>query len=443
MLKTFKIGGAHPEENKLSENSAIEVIEAPATVYVMMNQNLGAPSVPVVAKGDKVKTGQLIAKGEAFISAAVHSPVSGTVDKVDFWTDTTGYRKPVIIINKEGDEWAEGIDTSDTLIKEIKASKEEIIDIIKSSGIVGLGGATFPTHVKLAVPQGKTAEYLIINAVECEPYLTSDHRLMLEKGDEIMIGVQILMKALGVNKAIIGIENNKPEAISHLTGIANNYPGITVQGLKVKYPQGAEKQLIAALLNREVPSGKLPIEVGCVVQNVGTTFAVYEAVQKNKPLVERIVTVTGKKVSKPSNFKVRIGTPVSLLIEKAGGMPEGSGKVINGGPMMGKAIINFDVPVTKGTSGLVVFDEKESKRPVVANCIRCARCTMVCPMGLQPFLLAGGVEHDNYELVEKNHVMDCMECGTCHYTCPSNRPLLDTLRLGKSKVGEIIRSRKN
>jgi electron transport complex protein RnfC len=443
MLKTFKIGGAHPEENKFSQHSTIEEIAAPDTVFVMMNQNLGAPSVPVVAKGDKVKIGQLIAKGEAFISAAVHSPVSGTVEKVDFWTDTTGYRKPVIVINKEGEEWAEGIDTSDALIKEIKASKDEIIEIIKNSGIVGLGGATFPTHVKLAIPQDKTAEYLIINAVECEPYLTSDHRLMLEKGEEIMVGVQILMKALNVSQAIIGIENNKEDAIQHLDEIAKKYSGITVQGLKVKYPQGAEKQLIEALTKRRVPSGKLPIEVGCVVQNVGTAYAIYEAVQKNKPLIERVVTVTGKKVSKPSNFRVRIGTPVSMLIEKAGGLPEGSGKIINGGPMMGKAIINIDVPVTKGTSGIVVFDEKESKRNVVANCIRCARCTMVCPMGLQPFLLAAGMEFDNFEVVEKNNVMDCIECGTCHYTCPSNRPLLDMLRLGKSKIGEIIRSRKN
>ncbi len=443
MLKTFKIGGAHPEENKFSQHSAIEEIAVPDTVFVMMNQNLGAPSVPIVAKGDKVKIGQLIAKGEAFISASVHSPVSGTVEKVDFWTDTTGYRKPVIVINKEGEEWAEGIDTSDTLIKEIKASKEEIIEIIKNSGIVGLGGATFPTHVKLAIPQDKTAEYLIINAVECEPYLTSDHRLMLEKGEEIMVGVQILMKALNVSQAIIGIENNKEDAIQHLDEIAKKYSGITVQGLKVKYPQGAEKQLIEALTKRRVPSGKLPIEVGCVVQNVGTAYAIYEAVQKNKPLIERVVTVTGKKVSKPSNFRVKIGTPVSLLIEKAGGLPEGSNKIINGGPMMGKAIINIDIPVTKGTSGIVVFDEKESKRNVVANCIRCARCTMVCPMGLQPFLLAAGMEFDNFDVVEKNNVMDCIECGTCHYTCPSNRPLLDMLRLGKSKIGEIIRSRKN
>ncbi|MDX9933262.1 MAG: RnfABCDGE type electron transport complex subunit C, partial [Bacteroidales bacterium] len=290
---------------------------------------------------------------------------------------------------------------------------------------------------------GKKAEYLIINAVECEPYLTADHRLMLEKGEEILIGVQILMKALEVKKAIIGIENNKPDAIAHLTKLSASYPGISVQGLKVKYPQGAEKQLIKAAINREVPSGKLPIEVGCVVQNVGTTFAVYEAVQKNKPLIERVVTVTGKKVSKPSNFMVRIGTPVSVLIDKCGGIPEGTGKMINGGPMMGKAFASTDISVTKGTSGILMMDEKESKRVKEYNCIRCGRCTTVCPMGLEPYLLGLAGENQNWEIAENNRVMDCMECGSCQFTCPSGRPLLDNIRLSKNKVGQIIRKRNN
>jgi len=293
------------------------------------------------------------------------------------------------------------------------------------------------------VPQGKKAEHLIINAVECEPYLTADHRLMLEKGEEIIIGVQILMKALDVTKAIIGIENNKPDAIAHLTKLAASFPGIQVQGLKVKYPQGAEKQLIKAAINREVPSGKLPIEVGCVVQNVGTTFAVYEAVQKKKPLIERVVTVTGKKVSKPSNFMVRIGTPVSVLIDKCGGIPEGTGKMINGGPMMGKAFTSAEITVTKGTSGILLMDENESGRVKEHNCIRCARCTMVCPMGLEPYLLAMAADTANWEIAEQHHIMDCMECGSCHFTCPSGRQLLDSLRLGKNKVGAIMRARKN
>lgn len=442
-MKTFKLGGIHPEENKISKNSPIEEIEAPETAYILMNQNLGAPSVPVVSKGDKVKIGQLIAKGEAFISAFVHSPVSGTVAAVDTHVDATGYKRTAIIINKEGDEWVDGVDLSDKLNSKITASKEEILEIIKDSGIVGLGGATFPAHVKLMVPKDKKAEYLIVNGVECEPYLTSDYRLMLEKADEIVVGVRLLMKALDVPKAIIAIENNKPDAIEHMKNKTVSYPEILIEALKVKYPQGAEKQLIYSLLKREVPSGKLPIEVGCVVQNIGTTFAVYEAVQKNKPLIERIVTVTGKKVKKPSNFKVRIGTPVSTLIEKVGGIPEGSGKVISGGPMMGKSLADLNTPVVKGTSGIVIFDEKESKRNVTYNCIRCARCTDVCPMGLQPYLLSNAVENNAWDIAEKNKVMDCIECGSCHYTCPSNRPLVDNLRIGKAKVGEIIRNRKN
>lgn len=442
-MKTFKLGGIHPEENKISKNSPIEVIEAPETAYILMNQNLGAPSVPIVAKGDKVKIGQLIAKGEAFISASVHSPVSGTVAAVDTHVDATGYKRTAIIINKEGDEWVDRVDLSDKLNSKITASKEEILEIIKDSGIVGLGGATFPAHIKLMIPKDKKAEYLIINGVECEPYLTSDYRLMLEKADEIVVGVRLLMKALDVPKAIIGIENNKPDAIEHLKNKTVSYPEISVVPLKVKYPQGAEKQLIYSLVRREVPSGKLPIEVGCVVQNIGTTFAVYEAVQKNKPLIERIVTVTGKNVKKPSNFKVRIGTPVSTLIEKVGGMPEGSGKVLSGGPMMGKSLADINTSVVKGTSGIVIFDEKESKRNVTYNCIRCARCIDACPMGLQPYLLSNAVENNAWDIAEKNHVMDCIECGSCHYTCPSNRPLVDNLRIGKAKVGEIIRNRKN
>jgi electron transport complex protein RnfC len=266
---------------------------------------------------------------------------------------------------------------------------------------------------------------------------------MLEKGDEILVGVQILMKAIKVDKAIIGIENNKPDAIEHMNKVASNFAGITIQGLKVKYPQGAEKQLIKACVNREVPSGKLPIEVGCVVQNVGTAFAVYEAVQKNKPLIERIVSVTGKNISKPSNFLARVGTPISLLLEKAGGMPEDTGKIINGGPMMGKAINSIDIPVTKGCSGILLMDKKEALRATEYNCVRCGRCTTVCPMGLEPFLLGLAGENLNWEIAEKESIMDCIECGSCQFTCPSGRPLLDNIRLGKFKVGQIIRSRKN
>ncbi|RLD76225.1 MAG: electron transport complex subunit RsxC, partial [Bacteroidetes bacterium] len=434
-------GGVHPPENKLSADQAIEVLPLPKQAFIPLNQNLGAPGVAQVQKGDVIKVGQLLAKGEAFISSNVHSPVSGKVLKIDNVMDPSGYRRPAVVVNVDGDEWVDGIDRTDTLVKEITLSQKEIVEKIHQLGIVGLGGATFPSHVKLMVPEGKTADVLIINGVECEPYLTADHRLMIEKGDEVMVGTTILMKGLGVERAIIGIENNKPDAIKNMTELAGKYKGIEVCPLKVKYPQGGEKQLIKATIKREVPSGKLPIEVGAVVNNVGTAFAVYEAVQKNKPLIERVVTITGKSVAKPGNFMVRIGTPIRELIEKAGGLPEDSGKMIGGGPMMGKALLSMDTPVVKGSSGILILRESESKRVDVKNCIRCARCVSVCPMGLEPVLLAQLAEMEMWEESEQENVMDCIECGSCHYTCPSGRPLLDYIRLGKNKVGQIIRNR--
>ncbi len=441
-LKTFTLGGIHPEENKLSANAPIEVLPLPKQAIIPMGQNLGAPSKPIVNRGDEVKVGQLIAEAGGFISANIHSPVSGKVLKIDNVPDASGYKRTGIVINVEGDEWDESIDRSDDIRENIELDGKEIIERIKEKGLVGMGGATFPTYVKLMPPPGKTADYLLINGVECEPYLTSDHRLMLEKGKEILIGTKILMKALNVEKAIIGIENNKPDAINHMTELAKAYEGIEVQALKVQYPQGGEKQLIKAVLNREVPSGKLPIEVGCVVQNVGTAFAVYEAVQKNKPLIERVVTVTGKAVKKPSNFMVRIGTPVQELIDAAEGLPESTGKVINGGPMMGKALASLEVPVVKGSSGILLMPESESHRKPENSCIRCSKCTYVCPMGLEPFLLSKAAKVGRFDIAEKELVMDCIECGSCQYTCPASIPLLDYLRLGKTMVGAIIRNRK-
>ncbi|MBU1369926.1 MAG: electron transport complex subunit RsxC [Bacteroidetes bacterium] len=441
-LKTFTIGGVHPEENKRSANAPIQQLSFPKQAIVPLGQNLGAPSKPIVKRGDEIKTGQLIAKGESFISANLHSPFTGKVLKIDDLLDSSGYRRPAVVIEVGDDVWEEGIDTSAALKREISDDKQSIIDKIKANGIVGLGGATFPTHVKLMVPDGKKAEFLIINGVECEPYLTSDHRLMLEKGEEMLIGIKILMKALSVDQAIVGIENNKADAIKHLTELAQKYEGISIQPLKVKYPQGGEKQLIKAAVNREVPSGKLPIEVGCVVTNVGTAFAVYEAVQKNKPLIERVVTVTGKAVRKPSNFMVRVGTPVQMLLDAAEGLPENTGKMINGGPMMGKAIMSAEVPVVKGTSGILLMKKEESRRKTPQTCIRCSKCTTVCPMGLEPFLLAKMSRLERYEESEKERIMDCIECGSCQFTCPSHLPLLDYLRLGKQRVGQLIRSRK-
>ena len=441
ILKTFKLGGVHPPENKFSASAAIETLPIPKRVFIPISQHLGAPATLVVNRGDVVKTGQLIAKSSGFISANIHASVSGKIFKIDNVMDQSGYKRTAVIIDTTDDQWAEGIDASADLMPEITLSKQEIIQRINDMGIVGLGGATFPTFVKMMVPEGKKAEYLIINGVECEPYLTSDHRLMLEKGEEMLIGITILMKALGVEKAMIGIENNKPDAIEHLNTLCQKYKGITVHALKVKYPQGGEKQLIKALTGREVPSGKLPIETGCVVDNVGTAFAVYEAVQKNKPLIERVVTVTGKAAKKPSNLMVRVGTPISELIAHAGGLPENLGKVIGGGPMMGKALMSVEAPIVKGSSGILLVPEEEAHRTAVKTCIRCGRCISVCPMGLEPYLLAQEVKQELWERAEKDKIMDCIECGSCHYTCPSGRPLLDFVRLGKTKVGQMIRTR--
>ena len=443
MLKTFSKGGVHPPESKLSGDKPIEKLELPKQVSIPIAQHIGAPSEPVVKKKDKVKVGDVIARSKGFVSSNIHSSVSGTVSKVGEIIDTSGYRKPAVVINVEDDEWNDSVDTSSDLIREFSYSSQEIIDKILQGGIVGMGGATFPSHVKLSIPEGKKIDTLVINGVECEPYLTSDHRVMLERGEEMLIGIKLLKKALGVERVLIGIEQNKPDAIEHVSDLSSREEGIGVYPLKVKYPQGGEKQLIKALLDREVPSGGLPLDVGVVVHNVGTALAVYEAVQKNKPLVERVVTITGKSLSKPSNFMVRIGTPVKDLIEKAGGLPEDTGKVVSGGPMMGKALNSLDVPVVKGTSGILIIPEKEAHRATEFNCIRCGKCVDACPMGLEPYLLKQLAQLERYEDCEENAIMDCMECGSCSFTCPARVPLLDYIRLGKTNVNQIIRNRKD
>ena len=442
MLRTFRIGGIHPPENKLSAGKKIETLSAPTQVIIPLSQHIGAPAQALVKKGDIVKVGTMIAKAGGFVSANIHSSVSGKVKKIDNAIDASGYKRPAIFIDVEGDEWEESIDRSDDLEKECNLSSKEIIDKIAAAGIVGLGGATFPTQVKLMPPPGNKAEIVIINAVECEPYLTADHSLMMEKGEQILIGVTILMKAVNVNKAVIGIENNKPDAIAHLSKLAKKYNGIEIMPLQMKYPQGGEKQLIDAVIRRQVKSGALPISAGAVVQNVGTAYAVYEAVQKDKPLFERIVTVTGKAVAKPSNFRVRIGTPITNLIEAAGGLPENTGKIIGGGPMMGKALVSSEVPVTKGSSGVLLLTKEESVRKPMHDCIRCAKCVDVCPMGLNPAFLMKYTTYKMWDKAEENFIQDCIECGSCSFTCPANRPLLDYIRSGKGKVMGIIRSRK-
>ncbi len=442
MLKTFPKGGVHPKENKLSAGKPIQKIDLPNQVVIPIAQHIGAPAEPVVKKGDQVKVGQLLAKSKGFVSANIHSSVSGKVAKIDNLTDSSGYKQTSIIIDVEGDEWLPEIDKSEDLKDNFNDFSSEVIKTkIFEAGIVGLGGATFPTHVKISIPQGKVCKHLIINAVECEPFLTSDHQLMLEKPDEILVGAKLLQKASGAESIYIGIENNKPDAIQLMQEKAMKYSDIKVVPLKVKYPQGGEKQLIKAVVNREVPSGGLPIDVGCLVQNVGTAFAVYEAIMKNKPLFERVVTITGKSISKPSNILTRIGTPIIQLIDFAGGLPEDTGKVVNGGPMMGKAVKDINIPVTKGTSGILIIKQEEALRPKEFNCIRCAKCVFVCPMGLEPFLLKNMSKMGMYEELQAERVLDCMECGSCAYGCPAGIPILDYIRLGKTNLNKILRSK--
>ncbi len=448
-MKTFRIGGVHPAENKLSAAEPIKQAELPKVAVFPLSQHIGAPAKPVVQKGDKVKVGTMIAEAGGFVSAPIFSSVSGTVLKLDTVVDASGYAKPAIYITVEGDEWEESIDRSTDLVtlkdrRELTA--DEIKEKIKNAGIVGMGGACFPTHVKLSPPPGSKPEWIIINAVECEPYLTADHRLMLEHADEILVGVTLLMKAMNVGKAYIGIENNKPDAIELMKSKTMKFihdGDIEIVPLKVKYPQGGEKQLIDAVVGRQVPAPPaLPVSVGAILQNVGTAFAVYEAVMKNKPLFERIVTVTGKSLAHPSNFLVRMGTPMSQLIDACGGMPEDTGKLIGGGPMMGKALVNTEVPICKGSSGVLLMNQQEARRATPQPCIRCAKCVGACPMGLEPYLLSKLAENHDWERAEKEDVVSCIECGSCSFTCPSHRPLLDEIRLGKSTVLGIIHARK-
>ena len=442
-MKTFHIGGVHPHDNKqYSAHQAIKECPLPKQAIIPLVQHIGAPAQAVVEVGKKVKVGELLAKAGGFVSANICSPVSGTVTKIGDWTDAWGAPGQAIYIDVEGDEWVPEIDRTPEIIRSCTLDSKTIIDKIAAAGIVGLGGACFPTHVKLLPPPGKKAEVLIVNGVECEPYLTCDHQLMLEHGEEIIIGIEILKKALGVQRAIIGIENNKKDAIEHMTKLAQSKLGIEVMPLQLRYPQGGEKQLIDACINRQVPSGALPIEVGAVVDNVATIYAVYEAVQKNKPLISRVMTVTGKHVAKPGNYCVRFGTPIDEVIALAGGVPTNTGKVIGGGPMMGRAMDHTEnMPANKRLSGLLFLSQEESIRPEEENCIRCGKCVQACPMGLEPYLLQRLSELGMYDELEKHDIMDCIDCGCCVFTCPAHRRLLDHIRPGKAKVGAILRER--
>lgn len=444
-VRTFKIGGIHPEENKLSHESATQPAPLPKQAIFPMSQHIGAPAKPIVKRGDKVKVGTMIAEAGGFVSAPIFSSVSGTVTKVDNAIDASGYMRPAVIVAVEGDEWEETIDRSTKLEKledHPELTPEEIVERIKKAGVVGMGGACFPTFIKLCPPPGAKAECVIINGVECEPYITSDYRLMMEKADELIEGVKILMKGAKVERGYIGIEDNKPAAIKLLAEKLAGNDKIEVVPLAKKYPQGGEKQLVDAVIGRQVPAPPaIPVNVGAIVQNAGTAVAVYEAVMKNKPLFERYTTVTGKKIAKPSNFLVRMGTTFGELIDLCGGLPEGDNKILAGGPMMGKAVNSLDVPVGKGQNSITVLTDSDAHRKPADPCIRCAKCVSACPMGLEPFLLAKCSAKHMWDKVEAEDITSCIECGSCQFTCPSHRPILDNIRLGKQTVMGIIRAR--
>lgn len=442
MKKTFRIGGIHPHDNKIASCAAVEKMPVGTEVCISMAQHLGAPATPVVSVGDKVKAGQVIGEPAGFISGFVHASASGTVKAVEPRPDILGNPVPHVVITVEGDEWEDGIVLTDELVPVPDLSKEEIIDRVRRAGVVGLGGASFPTHVKLNPPKEKKAEVLILNGTECEPFITSDDRLMQERPAAILTGAAIIMKALGVDVCYVGIEENKPEAIACMAAAAKNCPGVVIVKLAKKYPQGGEKQLIDAITGRQVPSGALPIDVGAVVQNVATAYAVYEAVCKNKPLISNIVTISGNSLASQHNYEVRIGTPVSSILEYAGVTLGDNVKVLSGGPMMGRCVSNLNATTVKANGAFTILTESETKRGVESACIRCAKCAAACPMGLEPWLLSRLFRAgDRNDELEKERVFDCIECGCCQFTCPANIPLLDSIRLGKADVMKIIRSR--
>jgi electron transport complex protein RnfC len=431
-LATFK-GGVHPPYKKiLSSNSPITETRPPKIVIIPLSQHIGAPCKPFVTIGQEVKKGEMIGEAGGFVSAPVHSSVSGKVVAIGEFPNAMGKMVSSIVIENDlKEEWTSLKDTPDYMDLAVDELKEKI----KAAGIVGLGGAAFPTSVKISPPKEKHIDAVILNGAECEPYLTADYRLMLEKTEEIVEGLKILMKVLGVNKGYIGIENNKPDAVSKMNEAVAGEPGIEVIALEVKYPQGAEKMLIKAILGREVPPGGLPMDIGVVVQNVGTSLAIYEAARYGKPLIERVVTITGEGIKEPRNLMVKVGTQISHLIEECKGFKNGVGKVISGGPMMGFAVYSLDVPVTKGTSGILVLPEEDIVHAdKFSPCIRCGRCIDACPMGLMPSMLSLFSEKGFYEDTIEYNIFDCFECGSCTYVCPSNRPIVQLIRLAKSLI---------
>lgn len=439
MTKTFPIGGLHPQKHKLASELAIIDAGLPEYVSIPVKQHSGAPAKIVVAKGEKVKAGTLLAAADGIVSAPIHSSVSGEIVNIGLQEGLFGYDEEQITIKVEGNEYAQGIDISDKIITEIPDDTEEIMQRIRNAGVVGMGGAGYPTPIKTTVPEGKKAEYLIVNGIECEPYLCADDRLMQEKAEEIIIGAKIINKLLGIQKAIIAIDENKPQAIEIMSRLTKRYIGVNVRTCKSKYPQGSEKQLITAITGREVPAAKRPIDIGCIVQNVGTVFAVYEAVMKKKPLFERIVTVSGDAAEKSANFRVRVGTPAEFLINKIGGMTDKTAEIIFGGPFMGTATVNLNTPVTKLTSGILLLSKKSTAKEPETACIRCGKCVDVCPQGLLPFEIARRARNNDFSQLMQLHARDCIECGSCAYTCPARIPLLDYCKISKAEAKKILK----
>lgn len=431
-LRRFK-GGIHPDDNKdHTRYLMIEELTPPKKLYLPITQHIGAPNEPIVKKGDFVKRGQKIAESNAFVSAVLHSPVSGFVEDISTVMHPTGVMVPAIILqNNEEDMIDETIAPKGDLEALTPA---EIVDIIKEAGIVGMGGASFPTHVKLSPPKDKKIDCCIINGSECEPYLTSDHRVMLEMPEKVIFGTKAVMKALSIEKGYIAIESNKQDAYETIKAYAKNEPNIQVVMLETKYPQGSEKQLIKSVTGRFVPSGKLPMDVGVVVNNIDTCVAICNAIQTGMPLMSRVVTVSGSAFQRQGNFYVRIGTPVSHIIEAVGGFTEPPAKLILGGPMMGISIFSDAVPILKNTGALIALTEKDIQVGRDTPCLRCGKCVDACPMNLQPLLLSQYAQQNDLKMLEKLHVMDCMECGACSYLCPGKRHPVQNIRIAKQKI---------
>ena len=428
-------GGIHPPQHKdASVINPIKQAVAPPIVTIPLVQHVGKPAIPLVRVGDTVKVGTKIGDGDGFISSAIHSSVSGTVRKIDFFPHPVVGKAMAVQIESDGKDERDASIVSRKNPESL--SPEEIISIVKEAGIVGLGGAAFPTHVKLSPPSSKKIDTVILNGAECEPYLTCDHMLMLYNTVDVIKGARLVMKALGARQCFIGVEKNKMDALEFLFSKVRgmHITDITPVPLTVKYPQGAEKQLIKTILNREVPSGGLPMDIGVVVQNVGTAIAIYEAAHHNKPLYERLLTVCGMCVKTSQNVRVRIGSSFAHVINEIGGLINTPLKVIMGGPMTGVAQEMLDVPVIKGTSGILTINPGEYRFPRTRPCIRCGRCVSICPVGLMPNVITLAGDAERYIKADKWRVHDCMECGACAYVCPAKRPMVHTIKMIKSEL---------